>query len=94
MYKKLLLCSALCLLISPAIADETFSPEGNGGKKGGHFKAADTDGNGEIDKAEFLAQAEKRFEKLDKDNSGSLSQDELKGARKHRKGKRSQHSEE
>lgn len=50
---------------------------------------ADTDGDGKLSKAEFLAKAEKRaehkFSRMDKDGDGFISEDE-KGKRHHGKG--------
>lgn len=40
------------------------------------FKAVDTNGDGSIQKDEFLADAEKRFETMDTDKNGSVTQEE------------------
>ena len=63
--------------------------EGKGskrGKRGGERKGgdrltqADTDGDGLVSKAEFLAQAEERFAKLDGDSDGLVTGEEVKAA--------------
>jgi EF hand len=63
-----------------------------GGHRGGHhggigggkaiMKAADTNGDMSVTKAEFQTAAETRFAKADTDKNGSLSADEQKAARK------------
>lgn len=92
MYKKIMLLSALCILITPALAEDTAPADA---KKPEHrqkmkerFQAIDLDGDGEINKAEFLAMSEKRFEKMDKDGNGQLSKKELRQMRKKSKGKK------
>jgi hypothetical protein len=40
------------------------------------LEGADTDGNGTISKAEFLAHAEKHFTEMDKNKNGELSKEE------------------
>lgn len=56
--------------------------EGKGWRKGhgkiyGMFAMADTDGNGQISKAEFTAAGEKMFTRLDKNNDGVISIDDM-----------------
>ncbi len=41
-----------------------------------HWKAMDSSGDGAIDKAEFLKDAEARFEKIDANHDGKITQDE------------------
>lgn len=52
--------------------------EGGHGRHGKHFDKRDTDGNGEISKAEWLAAAEDRFNQMDADGNGAISKDEWK----------------
>ena len=47
---------------------------------GGMMMRADTDGDGAISRAEFLAQATERFNRMDLNHDGRLTPDEL-GAR-------------
>ena len=49
----------------------------------------DTNGDGLVDRVEFQAAADKRFDRMDENGDGVLSEDELKKRRDHRKrGKR------
>jgi EF hand len=63
-----------------------------GGKGGGHamamMKAADTNNDMAVTKAEFRTAAEARFAKADANNDGSLSADEQKAARNAMRGPR------
>lgn len=60
-------------------------------KGGDGFSKLDTDNDGKISKAEFIAgakdkvKAEKKFSKLDKDSDGFLSKEELSAAKKKKK---------
>jgi hypothetical protein len=45
------------------------------------MKRADTNDDGIVSKAEFMAQSEKRFSKIDTDGNDELSAEELKAAR-------------
>lgn len=49
----------------------------HGGKHGKLFAKLDANGDGSVDKAEVAAHAKQRFDRLDADKNGSLSQDEL-----------------
>lgn len=65
--------------------------EGHDKGKGYHgkrFENRDTDGNGEISKAEWLAASEEHFAKLDADGNGSVTRDEMKAAHKKMKDRR------
>lgn len=71
MRKQLLFTTlALTLIAAPAMAQ--------GGKM---FEKHDTDGDGAISKAEFMAVAEARFATMDGDGNGAISQDEAAAAR-------------
>lgn len=41
------------------------------------LKRADTDGDGKISRAEYLAQADKRFARIDANGDGQITKDEL-----------------
>ncbi|MGP4692685.1 EF-hand domain-containing protein [Agrobacterium cavarae] len=47
------------------------------GKTGGMFASADTDGNGQLSKPEFMAAGEKIFTRLDRNNDGVISVDDM-----------------
>ena len=47
------------------------------GKMGGMFASADTDGNGQLSKPEFMAAGEKIFTRLDRNNDGVISVDDM-----------------
>jgi Ca2+-binding EF-hand superfamily protein len=47
-----------------------------------HMKAADTNNDGKISKAEFLQQAEVRFKKMDSNGDGGITKEELEAMRK------------
>lgn len=51
--------------------------KGRHGKMLGMFAMADTDGNGQISKAEFTAAGEKMFDRLDKNHDGVISIDDM-----------------
>ena len=74
--RKLLLAAALgtSLLTGAAIAQDRM-----GG--GGMMQRADTNGDGSISRAEFIAQSDQRFARLDKNGDGKLTADELAGGR-------------
>ena len=52
---------------------------------GDRMKKADTDNDGKISKAEFLAEKEKHFAKMDVDGDGFLDREDMKAARKQMK---------
>ncbi|MEO7689318.1 MAG: EF-hand domain-containing protein [Sphingomonas sp.] len=75
--KKLLLAAALAgtMLGGAAIAGQD-APQGRGG---GMMMRADTNGDGNISRTEFTAQAEARFARMDKNGDGFISADEMGG---------------
>jgi hypothetical protein len=50
------------------------------------IKAMDTNGDGTIDKAEYLAHAEAQFKRVDANGDGRITQDELQKLRDGRRG--------
>lgn len=60
---------------------EAFKAE-RGEKMKKHLAEVDTNGDGNIDKAEFLTQAEKRFQKMDTNGDGVVGEDERKAMHK------------
>lgn len=45
------------------------------------YETPDTNGDGKISKSEFMTKNEMRFSKIDADNDGFLTKDEMKSAR-------------
>ena len=78
--KKLLTLGAAALMtVSTAAFAEDAPAKGDSGPghhKGDMMKELDTDGNGAISKAEFVAFHEKRFDEMDADKDGSISKEE------------------
>lgn len=72
--------AALALVVmagAPAMAED-----GPKGEHEGHKMMkndADTDGDGFLSKAEFMAVQEKRFAEMDGDSDGKVSKEEMKG---------------
>ncbi|MBU6234821.1 MAG: hypothetical protein KGQ41_03165 [Alphaproteobacteria bacterium] len=80
--RKLFLAAVAVLALSvPAMAED--APKAAEGHEG-HGKMmqmkndADTDGDGFLSKAEFMAMHEKRFAEMDGDSDGKISKDEMK----------------
>lgn len=71
------------LMASPALAGGHLASE-RAAKKD-RFAMADTNGDNQISRAEFIALAEKRFAKMDANGDGALSKDEMK-PRRHKHG--------
>jgi hypothetical protein len=70
------LLGIFCLALG--LASSAVYAEDKGGRDhGGHFQKADTDGDGAVSKAEFLAQAEERFGKMDVNGDGLVTKDEV-----------------
>ena len=72
--------AALVLTAAPSWAEEAAG--GRMGGRGGHnpgqmLQQMDTDGDGSVSKAEFVAGAEARFTKMDKNGDGVLTKDDM-----------------
>ncbi|MGV1915378.1 EF-hand domain-containing protein [uncultured Agrobacterium sp.] len=61
----------------PRQAREDGKGQGRKGKMGGMFATADTDGNGQLSKPEFMAAGEKIFTRLDSNGDGVISIDDM-----------------
>lgn len=70
------------------LSEDELQREGGRRFKGGDRGDADANGDGVIDRTEWIASAQSRFEKMDKDGNGVLSEDEMsrKGERRFRRG--------
>ena len=55
--------------------------EGGAHDKGKMMERIDTDGDGVVSKAEFMAKHEEKFTKMDKNSDGNLSKEEMESAR-------------
>ena len=75
MMKMLFLAAALSGTILAGGAAVAQAPGGGGGM----MMRADTNGDGVITREEFLAQAAERFQRMDANQDGKLSGDELRG---------------
>jgi hypothetical protein len=78
--KKIILSGALAMLMAaPALAQDGAPPPADGK---GRLAAIDTNGDGKVEKSEFLAKAqeraEKMFAKLDANGDGVITPDEFK----------------
>jgi uncharacterized protein (DUF1800 family) len=60
-----------------------------GDHKGGMMQKVDTNADGMVSKAEFMAKHEEMFAKMDANNDGNLTKEEMKSAREMMKEKRS-----
>ncbi len=84
--RKLLLATALIPML---IATSVFAQQFGDGDRREMFKQkmqerlqqVDTNGDGMISKAEFMAQAESRFAKMDTNGDGRITQEERAGMR-------------
>jgi uncharacterized membrane protein len=80
MIRKLLLSAAAVTALSfPALAEDiptNFGPGTTGEKGMPHSPNVDTDGDGMLSKAEFMAVQEKRFTSMDGNNDGKISPEE------------------
>lgn len=85
--KKLLLgtSAVLALAAMPAIAGHHEGGEMKGDKQAKmeemhdkKFEKYDTDGDGVVSKAEFMAHAEEKFGKMDADGDGNITKEESK----------------
>lgn len=68
--------SAFALTANVAMAEHHKGGEHKG--KGKMMERADTDGDGNISKSEFMAKHEAMFSKIDTDGNGVLSKEEMK----------------
>jgi Ca2+-binding EF-hand superfamily protein len=84
--RKLLLAAALAgtMIGGAAVAAQSDGQDtGQNGGRGGMMMRADTNGDGMISRAEYMAQADARFARMDKNGDGQLSGDELGGPGRH-----------
>jgi hypothetical protein len=86
MKKILMSCVALMLMSAPVLAEEAkpVPPAAEAGKDGkapelrGRMAETDTDKDGKVSKAEFMANGEKKFAEMDKNGDGNITPDEMK----------------
>ena len=77
--KKLFLLSTIALAVStaPALAEHH---EKDGKHKDRIFVKMDSDGNGVVEKEEFMDHTEERFDDMDINNDGEITKDEAEQA--------------
>lgn len=68
--------------------DEAKGKSPHAGFHGKYFEKRDTDGDGAISRAEWMAASEERFKKADADGNGSVTRDEMKAAHQRMRGDR------
>lgn len=89
------LATGAIALSSGAAMAEHHDKDGKGGHhKGKFFEKMDTDGDGQISKAEHMSAAEERFAKMDANGDGVVTKEELHEKMKKMKGKWKKHKEE
>jgi len=93
--KKLLLLAAAGLILqaTPAFADN-HKGDGEGRKGPKMFEMHDTNGDGMISEAEFMAHAKAKFAEKDTNKDGSISKDEAKAAKEAMREKHKEKREE
>jgi len=81
MKQKLFIASLLGLTVIASPAAFADHHKGDGKEKSAHHMKADTNNDGVIDKAEFMAMKAERFDEMDTNNDGTLSREEMRSAR-------------
>jgi len=79
-FRTLMLSAAAVLTLGvalPAFAEDA-APAQAPADKAVHKAKADTDGDGFVSKAEFMAEQEKRFAEIDSNGDGKLAEEEAK----------------
>ena len=77
-----LLLSAIAISALSIGANAAMAEHHEGGDhKGKMMERIDTDGDGVISKAEFMAKHEEKFAKMDSDGDGNLTKDEMEAAK-------------
>jgi Ca2+-binding EF-hand superfamily protein len=86
--KKLFVVSMLIFgaVAYPSLAQDAGRGAAQRGEIEARLKAMDTNGDGAIDKAEYLARAEAQFKRLDLNGDGRITADELQKIRERRGG--------
>jgi hypothetical protein len=80
--KTLLMAAVLAVAALPALAEDDNAAGGHSMKHGNWgIEKLDTDKDGNISKAEFMADAEKHFDNLDANHDGMVSKDEIEARR-------------
>jgi Ca2+-binding EF-hand superfamily protein len=84
MKKILLLAAGLLLLTSPSLAENAVPAKREAMREKmqkqmqSNLAAMDTNGDGKIEKTEFLAKSEERFKRMDANGDGAISAEEMK----------------
>src|SRR5262245_9287909 len=90
--KKLLMLSAAAFVLSPAaFAEDAPATPPTGGHHKDMLAEIDTDGDGAVSKAEFLAFHEKRFAEIDTNSDGKIEKAEAEAKKAEWKEKRKAH---
>ncbi len=87
--KKILMLATAAFIFqaTPALAEHHEGGDHKGKRHMEKMKKSDSDGNGSISEAEFMAKAKEKFAEKDTNGDGEISQDEAKAAHEAKRSK-------